>query len=104
MRSARTVSTTRWTVERGECRFRPALQRTARSGPIGQYLARRAMSLLEKDDLSEDKVDRINRRKYAMTKKEIADELGTTEQAVNGLLVRAIEKIRLRHPELRHWL
>ena len=42
--------------------------------------------------------------KYYMTTEEIAKELGITEYAVKGILVRALEKIRLRHPQLRGWL
>jgi DNA-binding CsgD family transcriptional regulator len=42
--------------------------------------------------------------KYHMTTEEIAQELGVSEDTVKGILVRALAKIRLRHPQLRYWL
>jgi len=39
-----------------------------------------------------------------MTRAEIAEALGVTEDAVKALLYRAARKIREQHPELREWL
>lgn len=42
--------------------------------------------------------------KYHMTIEEIAQEMGTTEDTIKGIIIRAIAKIKLRHPELYEWL
>jgi len=39
-----------------------------------------------------------------MTRSEIAEALGITEDAVKSLLYRAARKIREQHPELREWI
>ena len=39
-----------------------------------------------------------------MTRSEIAEALGITEDAVKALLYRAARKIREQHPELREWI
>ena len=39
-----------------------------------------------------------------MTRAEIAEALGVSEDAVKALLYRAINKIRIQHPELREWI
>jgi len=39
-----------------------------------------------------------------MTRSEIAEALGVTEDAVKALLYRAFRKIREQHPELREWI
>lgn len=41
---------------------------------------------------------------YYMTRAEIAEALGVSEDAVKALLYRAIIKIRKQHPELREWI
>lgn len=41
---------------------------------------------------------------YYMTRAEIADALGVSEDVVKALLYRAISKIRRQHPELREWI
>ena len=44
------------------------------------------------------------REKYYMTQQEIADELGMSKDAVRRLLNDALEKVRIKHPELRELL
>jgi DNA-directed RNA polymerase specialized sigma24 family protein len=39
-----------------------------------------------------------------MTRAEIAEALGLTEDAVKSLLYRASRKIREQHPELKEWI
>ena len=39
-----------------------------------------------------------------MTRAEIAEALGVSEDAVKALLYRAMKKIRKQHPELREWI
>ena len=39
-----------------------------------------------------------------MTRAEIAEALGVTEDVVKALLYRATRKIREQHPELREWI
>mgnify|MGYP001093675121 CR=1 FL=1 len=39
-----------------------------------------------------------------MTRAEIAEALGLTEDSVKSLLYRAIRKIREQHPELKEWI
>ena len=39
-----------------------------------------------------------------MTRSEIAEALGITEDAVKALLYRAVRKIREQHPELKKWI
>jgi len=39
-----------------------------------------------------------------MTRAEIAEALGVTEDVVKSLLYRAMKKIRKQHPELREWI
>mgnify|MGYP000164849371 FL=1 len=39
-----------------------------------------------------------------MTRAEIAEALGVTEDTVKALLYRATRKIREQHPELREWI
>ena len=39
-----------------------------------------------------------------MTRAEIAEALGVTEDTVKALLYRATKKIREQHPELREWI
>ena len=41
---------------------------------------------------------------YFMTRAEIAEALGVSEDAVKALLYRAISKIRKQYPELREWI
>lgn len=41
---------------------------------------------------------------YYMTRAEIAEALGVSEDAVKALLYRAISKIRKQYPELREWI
>ena len=41
---------------------------------------------------------------YFMTRAEIAEALGVSEDVVKALLYRAIRKIRKQHPELREWI
>lgn len=43
-------------------------------------------------------------RDWYMTKAEIADELGISEDAVKAILARVMRKIRIEHPELADWL
>ena len=42
--------------------------------------------------------------KYYMQTGEIADALDMDEEAVKSTIKRAIQKIKLRHPELAKWL
>jgi len=39
-----------------------------------------------------------------MTRAEIAEALGVSEDAVKALLYRAMKKIRKQYPELREWI
>lgn len=41
---------------------------------------------------------------YFMTRAEIAEALGVSEDAVKSLLYRAMKKIREQHPELIEWI
>ena len=41
---------------------------------------------------------------YFMTRAEIAEALGVSEDVVKALLYRAISKIRKQYPELRQWI
>ena len=41
---------------------------------------------------------------HFMTRAEIAEALGVSEDAVKALLYRAISKIRKQYPELREWV
>ena len=41
---------------------------------------------------------------YFMTRAEIAEALGVSEDAVKALLYRAISKIKKQYPELREWI
>lgn len=46
---------------------------------------------------------RVGEQVY-MTRAEIAEALGITEDAVKSILCRAIAKIRKQHPELIEWI
>lgn len=41
---------------------------------------------------------------YFMTRVEIAEALGISEDAVKALLYRAMNKIRKQYPDLREWV